>query len=96
MVTVIVGKSHDGKRTRILSLSDVVGATNEFEFEAGSRADIKPGEPKWANYIKGCIANFICKSSAILNVTHNLFRSLKLTKSLRNVYFKKVKFKSCA
>ncbi|EGI66554.1 PREDICTED: galactokinase-like isoform X1 [Acromyrmex echinatior] len=60
MVTVIVGKSHNGKKTRILSLSDVVGNINEFEFEAGSRADIKPGEPKWANYIKGCIANFIC------------------------------------
>ncbi|XP_011641987.1 galactokinase-like [Pogonomyrmex barbatus] len=60
MVTVIAGKSHGGKKTRILSLNDVVGATNEFEFEAGSRANIKPGEPKWANYVKGCIANFIC------------------------------------
>ncbi|XP_070172379.1 galactokinase isoform X2 [Polyergus mexicanus] len=60
MVTVIVGKSHDGQKSKIISLSDVVDATNEFEFEAGKRADIKPGEPKWANYIKGCIANFIC------------------------------------
>ncbi|XP_024874289.1 galactokinase-like isoform X1 [Temnothorax curvispinosus] len=60
MVTVIAGRSHGGKKTRVLSLNDVVGATNEFEFEAGSRTDIKPGEPKWANYIKGCIANFIC------------------------------------
>ncbi|XP_029172793.1 galactokinase-like [Nylanderia fulva] len=60
MVTVIVGKSHDGRRTKIISSSDVVDTTNEFEFEAGKRADIKPGEPKWANYIKGCIANFIC------------------------------------
>lgn len=62
MITVIVGKSHDGKKTRILSLSDVVDIVNEFEFEAGNRADIKPGEPIWANYIKGCVANFICKS----------------------------------
>lgn len=60
MVTVMVGNSHGGKKTRILSLSNAVGAINEFDFEAGSRADIKPGEPKWANYIKGCIANFIC------------------------------------
>ncbi|XP_011873489.1 PREDICTED: galactokinase-like isoform X2 [Vollenhovia emeryi] len=64
MVTVIAGKSHDGKKTRILSLNDVVGAINEFQFEAKSRADIKPGEPKWANYIKGCIANFICEVPA--------------------------------
>jgi len=66
MITVVVGKSHSGKKTRILSLSDVVGAINEFEFEAGSRADMKPGEPNWANYIKGCIANFICKLFATL------------------------------
>ncbi|XP_072766977.1 galactokinase isoform X2 [Anoplolepis gracilipes] len=60
MVTVIVGKAHDGRKTKIISSSNVVDAVNEFEFEAGKRADIKPGEPKWANYIKGCIANFIC------------------------------------
>ncbi|XP_012217343.1 galactokinase-like isoform X2 [Linepithema humile] len=60
MITVIVGKPHDGVKTKLVSLSDVVGATNEAEFEAGSRANIKPGEPKWANYVKGCIANFIC------------------------------------
>ncbi|EZA56469.1 hypothetical protein DMN91_010242 [Ooceraea biroi] len=60
MVTVIAGKSHSGRKITIISSSDAIGGTNEFEFEAGSRADIKPGEPKWANYIKGCIANFIC------------------------------------
>ena len=67
MITVIVGKSHNDKKTRIFSLSNVVGNINEFEFKAGSRADIKPGEPKWANYIKGCIANFICKLFAIFD-----------------------------
>lgn len=64
MVTVIAGKSHNGPRTKIVSLSDAVGETNECEFEAGNRAGMKPGEPKWANYIKGSIANFICKSLA--------------------------------
>lgn len=63
MVTVIAGKPHDGRRSRIVSLSDAAGATNECEFEAGGRANVKPGEPKWANYMKGCIANFICESS---------------------------------
>lgn len=84
MVTVIAGKSHDGKKTRILSLSDVVGVINEFEFEAESRADIKSGEPKWANYVKGCIANFICKSFATSIIAHNLFRSSKLKKQKFN------------
>ncbi|XP_032676899.1 galactokinase-like [Odontomachus brunneus] len=60
MVTVIAGKSHGGQKTKIVSLSDAVGEINEFEFEMSSRADIKPGVPKWANYVKGCIANFIC------------------------------------
>lgn len=60
MVTVMAGKLHDGQKTKIISLSDIVGAISEFEFEAGNRTNIKPGEPKWANYIKGCIANFIC------------------------------------
>ncbi|KAL0122514.1 hypothetical protein PUN28_007312 [Cardiocondyla obscurior] len=64
MVTLIVGRSHDGDKTRILSLSDVVGDASEFEFEARSRADLKPGEPKWANYVKGCISNFICDAPA--------------------------------
>lgn len=60
MVTMIAGKSHDGRRSKIISSSDVIDVTNKFEFEAGKRTDIKPGEPKWANYIKGCIANFTC------------------------------------
>lgn len=72
MVTVIAGRSHDGQKTKVVSLSDAVGATNEFEFEAGSRASIKPGEPKWANYIKGCVANFICKSSTILRIEKSI------------------------
>ncbi|KAH0956018.1 hypothetical protein HN011_009695 [Eciton burchellii] len=60
MVTVITGKSHSGRKITIASSSDAIGDTNEFEFEASNRADIKSGEPKWANYVKGCIANFIC------------------------------------
>jgi hypothetical protein len=63
MVTVITGKSHSGRKITIASSSDAIGDTNEFEFEAGNRADIKSGEPKWTNYVKGCIANFICKSN---------------------------------
>lgn len=61
MVTLIAGKSHTGRKTTIISSSDAIGNTDAFELEAESRADIKPGEPKWANYVKGCIANFICK-----------------------------------
>ncbi|KAJ8678530.1 hypothetical protein QAD02_014317 [Eretmocerus hayati] len=58
MVTVIVGKPNNAKSCKIISLSSVVGAQSTVEFDVSSRDNLKPGEPKWANYIKGCIANF--------------------------------------
>ncbi|PBC26291.1 galactokinase isoform X1 [Apis cerana] len=60
MVTLIVGKLSNGKKCKIISLNDIVNSENHTEFEVNSRKNIKPGEPKWANYVKGCVANFIC------------------------------------
>lgn len=60
MVTVIAGKLSSTKKHKIVSLSETVSSENQVEFEAGTRDSIKPGEPKWANYVKGCIANFTC------------------------------------
>ncbi|KOC65144.1 Galactokinase [Habropoda laboriosa] len=59
MVTVIAGKLSHAKKCKIISLSETVGSENQVEFEANCKS-IKPGEPKWANYVKGCIGNFIC------------------------------------
>lgn len=60
MVTVIAGKLSSTKKHKIVSLSETVSSENQVEFEAGTRDSIKPGKPKWANYVKGCIANFTC------------------------------------
>lgn len=61
MVTLIVGKLSNGKKCKIVSLNDIVNSENYTEFEVNFRKNIKPGEPKWANYVKGCVANFICQ-----------------------------------
>ncbi|XP_076248306.1 galactokinase [Calliopsis andreniformis] len=59
MVTVIAGGFNNTKKHKIISLSESVISQNCAKFEANTRDDIIPGEPKWANYVKGCVANFI-------------------------------------
>ena len=61
MITLIVGKCNNLEKCNIVSLSEVVSSENHVEFEVSPRKNIKPGEPNWANYIKGCVANFICQ-----------------------------------
>lgn len=68
MVTLIVGKLSNGKKCKIVSLNDIVNSENYTEFEVNFRKNIKPGEPKWANYVKGCVANFICQFVYYLNL----------------------------
>ncbi|XP_017887703.1 galactokinase-like [Ceratina calcarata] len=60
MVTVVVGKLGSDNKYKIFSLDKSIGQSNYYEFEATSRKNIKPGEPKWVNYVKGCIAHFAC------------------------------------
>ncbi|XP_076388777.1 galactokinase isoform X2 [Megachile rotundata] len=60
MVTIIVGKLSNDTKTRIVSLNETVKYENEVEFEADIRENIKPEKTQWANYIKGCIAHFVC------------------------------------
>ena len=65
MVTIIAGKANRRKNCVIVSTSESV-ASNKAEFDISSREAIKVGEPKWANYVKGCIANFPSKFSGCL------------------------------
>ncbi|XP_076635889.1 galactokinase [Colletes latitarsis] len=60
IVTVIAGKCSNKKKWRIISLSETVSSKRKAEFDVVARDNLKPGEPKWANYVKGCIAYFIC------------------------------------
>lgn len=60
MVTVIAGKATDNNICKIVSICDVIGDENEIEFDIHDRKNLKSGDPKWANYVKGCIAQFPC------------------------------------
>ncbi|KAL3274425.1 hypothetical protein HHI36_015813 [Cryptolaemus montrouzieri] len=57
--TVIVGRPITGtKATIISSASEAKSAAESHTFDISKDA-IKPGEPKWANYIKGVLANYM-------------------------------------
>ncbi|XP_076289266.1 galactokinase [Lasioglossum baleicum] len=60
MVTVMVGKRNNIDKCKIISINETLGSENWVEFEPSPRKSIKKGEPKWANYVKGCIAYFFC------------------------------------
>ncbi|XP_076169736.1 galactokinase isoform X2 [Ptiloglossa arizonensis] len=64
MFTVIAGKRSDTKRYKIISLSEEVSFEKQVEFEVVASNNLKPGEPRWANYVKGCIAYFTCDTPA--------------------------------
>lgn len=70
MFTVIAGKRSDTKRYKIISLSEEVSFEKQVEFEVVASNNLKPGEPRWANYVKGCIAYFTCKFDILLFSTY--------------------------
>ena len=54
----MVGKKTDSGTCRVLTLANV-GNENYVEFPVPSnKATLSPGEPKWANYVKGVVANY--------------------------------------
>lgn len=63
MVTVVVGKANGTNNCKILSTSTSITTSSIAEFDISNREALKPGDPKWANYMKGCIAKFPGKSS---------------------------------
>lgn len=59
LVTVFVGRKTDGDSIRVLSAADGIDDPTFVEFPVPT-ADrpLAPGLPKWANYVKGVIANY--------------------------------------
>ncbi|KAL3266738.1 hypothetical protein HHI36_010899 [Cryptolaemus montrouzieri] len=58
LITVIVGKPACGLEATIISIaSEAKGGTTPHKFSI-SKEDLKPGEPRWANYVKGVVANY--------------------------------------
>ncbi|XP_045771478.1 galactokinase-like [Maniola jurtina] len=59
-LTIVVGAYNDTDECRILSIL-ASGQEVDASFPATSVAALKPGEPAWANYVKGVVANFPSK-----------------------------------
>ncbi|XP_012256438.2 galactokinase-like [Athalia rosae] len=60
MITVIAARPNQSPKCVLITMSDAIGTISRTEFDISNRDALKPGEPKWANYIKGPIANFTC------------------------------------
>ncbi|OWF47799.1 galactokinase-like [Mizuhopecten yessoensis] len=57
-VTLVVGRKVDGGLCRVVTLADIK-ENKEVEFNVPTAAaPLQPGSPKWANYVKGVVANF--------------------------------------
>lgn len=57
MVTILVGSKNYSNKCCIKTLHDNIDKTT-VEFPTSKTAPLKPGLPKWANYVKGVVANF--------------------------------------
>lgn len=57
LVTILVGSKNDSNKCHIKTLHGNIDETT-VEFPVPKIVPLKPGLPKWANYIKGIVANF--------------------------------------
>ncbi|XP_012283926.1 galactokinase-like [Orussus abietinus] len=61
MVTVVAGSTSYKHDCVVVSFAEgIADEERRVEFSCENRFLVKPGEPKWANYVKGCVANFSC------------------------------------
>ena len=56
MVTVVVGRESQDGKSQVYTMSEAADEPHLVEFVV--KDGLQPGTPKWANYIKGVIANF--------------------------------------
>lgn len=57
LVTVIVGRKTDGPQCRVMTTSEDLkkNSYTEFDCPLEDRESLTPGEPSWANYVKGVL-----------------------------------------
>ena len=59
MVTVMVGRKSDTGTCRLLTTADDVTGEKYVEFPVPTKDSLlQPGEPFWANYVKGVVAHY--------------------------------------
>ena len=58
MITVIVGSPVEGSQCQVVTSADGTDEPKFVTFTNHSETPLAPGQPLWANYVKGVIANF--------------------------------------
>ena len=59
MVTLVVGVRTNEKVCHVKTISETVDHPTTTQFDIPTtESPLKPGNPKWANYVKGVVANF--------------------------------------
>ncbi|XP_077296940.1 galactokinase-like [Arctopsyche grandis] len=59
LVTVVVGSENGTNVCEVTTLAQVENEDNRVKFDLPSADNnLKPGNPQWANYVKGVVANF--------------------------------------
>ncbi|XP_014665013.1 PREDICTED: galactokinase-like [Priapulus caudatus] len=70
LVTVMVGRQTNSNICRISTLAENVDQPRTIELQLPSEKDqLAPGEPSWANYVKGVMANYkgkLCSFDAVI------------------------------
>nr|CAD7412166.1 unnamed protein product [Timema cristinae] len=56
--TVVVGSRNFSDKCCVVTTYEALDQALETEFSVPSKEQLKPGSPKWANYVKGVAANF--------------------------------------
>jgi len=75
-VTVLVGRATETGVCRVVTTADHVDEPRSVEFQLPkSEADLHPGRPLWANYVKGVIAFFPYKGDYLRSCPVLLFFS---------------------
>jgi len=75
MVTIIVGRKTESGQCSIVAAVPEADEPRKVEFPVPSKHTILPGTPKWANYVKGVIANFhaASKFELFVNTSDKLY-----------------------
>ena len=59
MVTVVVGKKNNQDTCKVLTSAEEFADSKYVEFELqADRKNLKPSDPRWANYVKGVVAHY--------------------------------------
>ncbi|GLH16127.1 Galactokinase [Gryllus bimaculatus] len=58
MVTIVAGKNNGTDTCNVVTTSENADMPTSTSFSIPSKEPLQPGIPKWANYVKGVVANF--------------------------------------